>query len=127
VTVRWHPAGAHRRLRALVAERVRERIDAVTLARATPAERRVRVGEEALAVLREHRVVLSARDLTRLVNEISDEVVGLGPIESLLKDPEVSEVMVNGATTSTWSGRGGSRGSRLQASSRKEGRISAFG
>jgi pilus assembly protein CpaF len=97
VSVRWHPAGAHRRLRALVAERVRERIDAVTLARIAPAERRVRVGEEALTVLREHRVVLSARDLTRLVNEISDEVVGLGPIESLLKDPEVSEVMVNGA------------------------------
>jgi pilus assembly protein CpaF len=97
VTVRWHPAGAHRRLRALVAERVRERVDAVTLARAAPAERRVQVGEEALTVLREHRVVLSARDLTRLVNEISDEVVGLGPIESLLKDPEVSEVMVNGA------------------------------
>jgi len=97
VSLRWHPAGAHRRLRALVAERVRDRVDAETLARAAPAERRVRVGEEALTVLREHRVVLSARDLTRLVNEISDEVVGLGPIESLLKDPEVSEVMVNGA------------------------------
>jgi pilus assembly protein CpaF len=97
VSLRWHPAGAHRRLRALVAERVRDRVDAETLARAAPAERRVRVGEEALTVLREHRVVLSARDLSRLVNEISDEVVGLGPIESLLKDPEVSEVMVNGA------------------------------
>jgi pilus assembly protein CpaF len=31
------------------------------------------------------------------VNEISDRVVGLGPIEPLLRDPEVSEVMVNGA------------------------------
>ena len=28
---------------------------------------------------------------------MSDEVVGFGPIERLLKDPEVSEVMVNGA------------------------------
>jgi pilus assembly protein CpaF len=50
-----------------------------------------------MAVLREHRVVLPARDLTRLVSEVSDEVVGLGPIEFLLKDPEISEVMVNGA------------------------------
>jgi pilus assembly protein CpaF len=41
--------------------------------------------------------VLPAREVTRLVSEVSDEVVGLGPIESLLKDPEVSEVMVNGA------------------------------
>jgi pilus assembly protein CpaF len=30
------------------------------------------------------------------VNEVSDEVVGFGPIESLLRDPDVTEVMVNG-------------------------------
>ncbi|HEV8683076.1 MAG TPA: CpaF family protein, partial [Actinomycetota bacterium] len=53
--------------------------------------------EEALKILGEHRVVLPVRDLTALINEVSDEVVGLGPIEFLLKDPEVSEVMVNGA------------------------------
>ena len=35
--------------------------------------------------------------MTAVVNQVSDEVVGLGPIERLLKDPEVSEVMVNGA------------------------------
>src|SRR5206468_10432977 len=32
----------------------------------------------------------------RVVNEISDDVVGFGPIEFLLKDPSVTEVMVNG-------------------------------
>jgi len=31
-----------------------------------------------------------------VVNEVSDAVVGLGPIEFLLKDPDVTEVMVNG-------------------------------
>jgi len=35
------------------------------------------------------------RDLTALINEVSDEVVGLGPIEFLLKDPEVSEVLLS--------------------------------
>jgi pilus assembly protein CpaF len=30
------------------------------------------------------------------VNDVSDEVVGLGPVEGLLRDPEVTEVMVNG-------------------------------
>src|SRR5205809_5706625 len=59
--------------------------------------RRMRVREHALAVLREERTILSSSDLTRLVNQVSDEVVGLGPIERLLRDPEVSEVMVNGA------------------------------
>jgi pilus assembly protein CpaF len=96
VSVRWHPAGARRRLRHLVAARVRERVDPGSLTEATAAERRLRVREETLEVLREHRAVLGARDLTRLVNEVSDEVVGVGPIEGLLKDPDVTEVMVNG-------------------------------
>jgi pilus assembly protein CpaF len=96
VTIRWHPAGAQRRLRILMADRVRDRVDADSLRGADAAERRMLVREEAIRVLGEHRVVLSARDVSRLVNEVSDEVVGLGPIEHLLKDPEVSEVMVNG-------------------------------
>jgi pilus assembly protein CpaF len=96
MSVRWHPAGARRRLRALVAVRVRDGLDVGELAEASAAERRLRVREETLRVLREHRVVLAAGELTRVVNEVSDEVVGLGPIESLLKDPDVTEVMVNG-------------------------------
>jgi len=95
--VRAHPAGSWRRLKGLVASRVRERVDAAKLGSTPPGERRLHVREEALKILGEHRVVLPVRDLTALINEVSDEVVGLGPIEFLLKDPEVSEVMVNGA------------------------------
>ena len=94
---RWHPAGAHRRLKSQVASRVREQVDAAELATFSPTERRLRVREETLSILRDQRAVLPVRELSRLVNEVSDEVVGLGPIEFLLKDPEVSEVMVNGA------------------------------
>jgi pilus assembly protein CpaF len=96
LNLRWHPAAGHQHLRTLVTERVRDRVDAARLGDAPPAERRLRVREEAVGVLREHRVVLSARDLARVVSEVSDEVVGLGPIEALLKDPDVTEVMVNG-------------------------------
>jgi pilus assembly protein CpaF len=67
------------------------------LGRLTPPERRLLVRAEVMSVLREERTILPAGALTQVVNQISDEVVGLGPIERLLKDPEVSEVMVNGA------------------------------
>ncbi len=60
-------------------------------------EQRLRVREEVVAVLRDERAILPASAITEVVNQVSDEVVGLGPIERLLKDPEVSEVMVNGA------------------------------
>jgi pilus assembly protein CpaF len=80
--------------------RVRSRLlgpMATGLERLTPPERRLRVRTEVLAVLREERAILPASLVTDVVNQISDEVVGLGPLERLLRDPEVSEVMVNGA------------------------------
>jgi pilus assembly protein CpaF len=67
------------------------------LERLTAPEQRLMVREEVLAVLREERAILPTRSVTAVANEVSDEVVGLGPVERLLKDPEVSEVMVNGA------------------------------
>ena len=77
-------------------ERLLQRVDARGLATAPRTERRVLVREEALAILRAQGHILPQRDLARVVNEVSDEVVGFGPIEFLLKDPEVTEVMVNG-------------------------------
>jgi len=77
-------------------ERLLRRIDAEQLEGISRAERRLRVREEALAILREQGHILPQSALTRVVNEVSDAVVGLGPIEFLLKDPDVTEVMVNG-------------------------------
>ena len=39
--------------------------------------------------------LVTAGDRERLVEVLFDEVVGLGPLEALLRDPDVSEVMVN--------------------------------
>jgi pilus assembly protein CpaF len=38
---------------------------------------------------------VSSADRERLVEALFDEVVGLGPLETLLRDPEITEVMVN--------------------------------
>ena len=38
---------------------------------------------------------VTAADKERLVEALFDEVVGLGPLETLLRDPEITEVMVN--------------------------------
>ena len=86
-----------RRIRGLVRGRMLSDQGPGELERLPGPARRMRVREHALAVLREERTILSSSVLTELVNQVSDEVVGLGPIERLLRDPEVSEVMVNGA------------------------------
>ena len=41
---------------------------------------------------------LSSSDRARVTQEISDDILGYGPIEPFLRDPDVSEVMVNSAS-----------------------------
>jgi pilus assembly protein CpaF len=47
-------------------------------------------------LLREEEPLLPGARFTRLLEELTHEVAGLGPLEPLLADPSVTEVMVNG-------------------------------
>src|SRR5437660_426132 len=67
-----------------------------------PPERRLRVRDEVMAVLKEARMILPSRVVTQVVNQVSDEVVGLGPIERLLKDPEDSAISLDKWLASIW-------------------------
>ncbi len=42
------------------------------------------------------RLALNTQELADFVNEILDEMTGLGPIEPLLKDPSISDILING-------------------------------
>ncbi|MEZ0226711.1 MAG: CpaF family protein, partial [Alphaproteobacteria bacterium] len=44
-------------------------------------------------------LALSPGEVTRLAKAMSDEVLGLGPLEALLARDDISEIMVNGPTT----------------------------
>lgn len=44
----------------------------------------------------QNRMPLSAHDLTTLIREIYDEVAGFGPLEPLLADDSVNDILVNG-------------------------------
>ena len=48
------------------------------------------------AVLQSDRAPLSPAERQRLVDDISEDVLGYGPVERFLADPEVTEIMVNG-------------------------------
>src|SRR6478609_4324025 len=51
--------------------------------------------DELSAVIDEEQVPLSPEERRRLIREIADEVMGLGPLQRLLEDPSVTEIMVN--------------------------------
>jgi pilus assembly protein CpaF len=46
-------------------------------------------------VLTGETVPLNFRERERLVKEVQDEVLGLGPLESFLQDPTISDILVN--------------------------------
>ena len=47
----------------------------------------------------EQGIPLSAAERDRLAKELMDEVFGLGPLEPLLQDPTVSDILVNTCNT----------------------------
>ena len=59
---------------------------------------RRRVHEQLLSILAQERAPLSAADKAQLIQDVSDDILGYGPIDKLLKDDTVTEVMVNGPT-----------------------------
>jgi pilus assembly protein CpaF len=42
------------------------------------------------------RLALNTKELAEFVSEILDEMTGLGPLEPLLKDPTISDILING-------------------------------
>jgi pilus assembly protein CpaF len=72
-----------------------EELDAEQIA-AMPADERRRVVETSAETLLK-RELPNVGGITRdqIVSRVVDEVVGLGPIDALLRDPSISEVMVN--------------------------------
>src|SRR3954468_13152253 len=60
---------------------------------------RRRVHEQLQSALAQERAPLSAADKAQLIQDVSDDILGYGPIDRLLKDEDVTEIMVNGPET----------------------------
>jgi pilus assembly protein CpaF len=55
-----------------------------------------RVVESLQSVLWRDETPMTASDRARVANEVLDDIMGHGPLEPYLRDPDVSEIMVNG-------------------------------
>ena len=54
------------------------------------------IGNYVDKVLEDNPFAVPVSERGRIVSDLRDEMLGLGPIESLLKDPSITEIMVNG-------------------------------
>jgi len=64
--------------------------------RVSEADLRRQVDEQLHKALTQERLALTAQERQALVRAVSDDVLGYGPIDPLLRDDSVTEVMVNG-------------------------------
>jgi pilus assembly protein CpaF len=81
-------------------ERIRatllSRIDPTVASRMAPPVLRAEILRLVGEIGNEERVQLNSREEDKLVQELLDDMIGLGPLEPLLQDELVTDIMVNG-------------------------------
>jgi len=85
------------RIKAIVHRRLLESMD-LAEARRMPLDQLHRECSRRVDVLLgEQQYPLSSPEKRQLLHEVMDEIFGLGPLEEFLRDPTVSDILVNGA------------------------------
>ncbi|MFC2966469.1 CpaF family protein [Acidimangrovimonas pyrenivorans] len=77
-------------------KRLLDNLNLAALEHATEASLRSEIAAIAGEALDEMSIVLNKEDRTTINQELYDEVMGLGPLEPLLKDDTVNDILVNG-------------------------------
>ena len=72
------------------------RIDLNSIESLTSEQLRNELGYLLVALIEEEAIPLNDRERARLVADLKNEIMGLGPLDPLLADPAISEIMVNG-------------------------------
>src|ERR1044072_37374 len=75
------------------------RMDLTKLSSLTPEQVHAEVSRLAESVLVQEAMPLSASERERLVNDVQHELFGLGPLEPLLADHTISDILVNSHST----------------------------
>ncbi len=73
-----------------------DNLNLAALDTATESDLRAEINSISGEYLEENNIVLNRDDRTTLYQELFDEVTGLGPLEVLLKDDSVNDILVNG-------------------------------
>lgn len=87
---------AEREWKEIVYQKLLKAVDLTMLAKTQSRDAYKRIREVCEGLLAEQRVPLSVISRQRVVNSIADEVLGLGPLESLMSDKDITDILVNG-------------------------------
>ncbi len=83
-------------LKSVIHRKLVDQLDMTKLGTDASEELRDQVRRVVLALCEEEDTLLNASERQRLAQEILDETFGLGPLETLLADPKISDILING-------------------------------
>ena len=89
-------ADSSRRLKVKVHNRLFETIDVAKLESLEPSIVGIKVAAAINDILNAEGRLLTESDRNRLIEELKNELLGLGPLEPLLRDDEITDILVNG-------------------------------
>jgi pilus assembly protein CpaF len=81
---------------ALLHREILGRIEPAEAVRLSEAELRARVWQLVVEIGAERRLLLNSKEQQQVARELVDDMIGHGPLEPLLEDPTVSDILVNG-------------------------------
>ena len=87
---------AHTQLKVELHQRLLDLINLSALETSSRAQIEDEVGAIILEELGKQRHALNNAERKQLVSDVLDELLGLGPLEPLLKDPTITDILVNG-------------------------------
>ena len=76
--------------------RLIDELDLSAMERLEEAQLRSQVRQVVLEIIRADDIALSAAEETAFADAVFDEMTGLGPIEPLLKDDSIADILING-------------------------------
>ncbi len=98
-TVAGDSADDLRRLKAQLHRKLVVGMDLAALNALSKDQLRREVRRAAEELCQRSSSLLNAADQERLVTEVMDETFGLGPLEALMRDPTISDILINGPFT----------------------------
>src|SRR5947209_444813 len=96
--INGHPGAAEDRLlpyKRDLHQQLIANMDLSTISTMSEEELRREVRRAAEELSHQSSNLLTLSDRERLVSEVMDETFGLGPLESLLRDPAISDILIN--------------------------------
>ena len=88
---------AYQQMKARVHQLLLGRLDLEAMEGMSPERLREELSVMVERLLTEENVIVNSQERRNLVRDIQHEMLGLGPLETLLADPTISDILVNGS------------------------------